>query len=52
MARVELVIQRIANARGLGVDALLTKIAEEHDQQRMLDGLLALIPDEHWVVPL
>jgi tetratricopeptide (TPR) repeat protein len=52
MARVELVIQRIANARGIGVDALLTQIAEEHDQQRMLDGLLALIPDEHWVVPL
>lgn len=52
MARVELVIQRIANARGLGVDELLTQIAEEHDQQRMLDGLLALIPDEHWVVPL
>lgn len=52
MARVELVIQRIANARGLGVDDLLTEIAEEHDQQRMLDGLLALIPDEHWVVPL
>ena len=52
MARVELVIQRIANARGLGLDELLTKIAEEHDQQRMLDGLLALIPDEHWVVPL
>jgi tetratricopeptide (TPR) repeat protein len=52
MARVELVIQRIANARGLGVDALLTQIADEHDQQRMLDGLLALIPDEHWVVPL
>ncbi len=52
MARVELVIQRIANARGLAVDELLTQIAEEHDQQRMLDGLLALIPDEHWVVPL
>ena len=52
MARVELVIQRIANARGMGVDELLTQIAEEHDQQRMLDSLLALIPDEHWVVPL
>jgi tetratricopeptide (TPR) repeat protein len=52
MARVELVIQRIANARGVGVDDLLTQIAEEHDQQRMVDGLLALIPDEHWVIPL
>lgn len=52
MARVELVIQRIANARGIGVDELLTQIADEHDQQRMLDGLLALIPDDHWVVPL
>jgi tetratricopeptide (TPR) repeat protein len=52
MARVELVIQRIANARGVGVDGLLTQIAEEHDQQRMVDGLLALIPDEHWVIPL
>lgn len=52
MARVELVIQRIANARGIKVDDLLTEIAEQHDQQRMLDGLLAMIPDDHWVVPL
>jgi hypothetical protein len=45
MARVELVIQRIANARGLALDDLLTEITEGFDEERMLDGLLALVPD-------
>lgn len=50
MARVELVIQRIANARGVALDDLLTELKENFDEERMLDGLLALVPDDHWVI--
>ena len=49
MARVEVVIQRTANARGIPVDELLTQITEKFDEERLLDGLLALVPDDHWV---
>lgn len=50
MARVELVIQRIANARGVPLDELLTELTENFDEERMLDGLLALVPNDHWVI--
>lgn len=50
MARVELVIQRIANARGMALDELLTEITESFDEERLLDGLHALVPEEQWVI--